>query len=41
MVILPVGLGLLVRLVAPRLVAAVVLVRPWVSVIATAKAMFT
>lgn len=36
MVILPVGLGLLVRLVAPRLVAAVVLVLPWGSVIAIA-----
>ena len=34
--ILPVGLGLLVRLVAPRLVAAVVPVLPWVSVIAIA-----
>lgn len=36
MVILPVGLGLLVRLVAPCLVAAVVPVLPWVSVIAIA-----
>lgn len=36
MVILPAGLGLLVRLVAPRVVAAVVPVLPWVSVIAIA-----
>lgn len=36
MVIPPVGLGLLVRLDAPRLVAAVVPVLSWVSVIAIA-----
>ena len=36
MVILPVGLGLLVRLVAPRAVAAVLPALPWVSVVAIA-----
>lgn len=36
MVIVPVGLGLLVRLLAPRFVAAVLPALPWVSVIAIA-----
>lgn len=36
MVILPIGLGLLVRLLAPRLVAAVLPALPWVSVMAIA-----
>ncbi|EFK54132.1 bile acid transporter [Corynebacterium genitalium ATCC 33030] len=36
MVILPVGLGLLVRLLAPRFVAAVLPALPWVSVLAIA-----
>lgn len=36
MVVVPVGLGLLVRLLAPRFVAAVLPALPWVSVIAIA-----
>lgn len=36
MVILPIGLGLLVRLLAPRLVAALLPALPWVSVLAIA-----